>query len=341
MKKEAHGPRIVLAGSVGSSRRILAGLIRHRANLSGVLGLSQGKSSNVSDYSRLDDLAAEAGVPFQEFDDINDHQTRKVIHKWAPDLLFVVGLSQLVKEDLLNIPGIACVGFHPTRLPEGRGRAPVAWMALENRSGAATFFKMNAEADAGPILAQENFIVTPGDYAADVIRKMEEAIDRALDDWLPRLISGEWQPRAQDESAATFYGRRLPGDGLIDWRQPSADILALIRATSQPHPGAYTYASGRKLIIWKGEREENIPYHGVVGRILMIDGEKGPLVKTGDGLIWLSEVEFTSDEGESLELKVGMKLGVAVEDEITRLKQTIQHLEERLVRLEGERKGRQ
>jgi methionyl-tRNA formyltransferase len=340
MKKDARGPRIVLAGSVGSSRRILAGLIRHKANLAGVLGLHNSKSSNVSDYSRLDDLARGAGVPYQDFEDINDHQIRKVIQKWAPDLLFVVGLSQLVKEDLLKIPGMGCVGFHPTRLPEGRGRAPVAWMALENRSGAATFFKMNADADSGPILAQENFNVSQGDYAADIIRKMEEAIDRALDDWLPRLINGEWQPRPQDDSTATFYGRRLPADGLIDWRQTSEEILALIRATSHPHPGAYTYASGTKLIVWKGECEKRIPYRGVVGRILMVDKEKGPLVKTGDGLIWLSDFEFSSDEGESLELKVGMKLGIAAEDEIVRLKQTILNLEERLSRLEGERKAK-
>jgi len=340
MDKRIERPRVVLAGSVSSTRQTLAALIRHRANLVGVLGLSLEKSANVSGYTRLDDLAEGAGIPYHEFDNINAGETIAIIQKWTPDVLFVVGLSQLVRPDLLAVPRLGCVGFHPTRLPEGRGRAPVAWLALENRSGAATFFMMDEGADSGPILVQEPFDITKQDYASGVIQKIENAIDRALDRWLPRLMAGEWQPVPQDDAQATYYGRRSPGDGLIDWNRPAEDILALVRATSRPHPGAYTYVGGSRLIVWRAALEKTIPYRGVIGRILVTDEEKGCLVQTGEGLLWLDQVEFAPGAGNPPELRVGIKLGYVVEDEIAKLTQTIQTLEQRLSRLESERNGK-
>lgn len=328
-------PRIVLAGSVTSSRRTLQGLLRHQANVVGVLGLSHKAARNVSGYARLDDLAVSANIPYLDFDNINDPAVVTSVRAWQPDLLFVVGLSQLVKNDLLTIPTLGCIGFHPTWLPEGRGRAPLAWLVLDGRPGAATFFLMEQGVDSGPILVQEPIYITDRDYAADVVKKQEIAIDAALDRWLPKLIAGEWLPQPQDESLASYNGRRAPADGRIDWRLPAKQIHALIRAASHPYPGAYTYLKDRKLIIWRSSLETQLAYRGVVGRILHYDTENGWLVQTGDGLLWLHEVEFASDEelDPKTQLRVGLRLGYAIEDEIHALRQRMAHLEEIIAKL--------
>jgi len=336
------GPRIVLAGSVGSSRRTLQGLLRHRANVVGVLGLSLEAAQNVSGYTRLDDLARSAHVPYVDFEKINAPEIIAAVRAWQPDLLFVVGLSQLVGNELLSVPTRGCVGFHPTWLPEGRGRAPIAWVVLDSRPAAATFFLMEQGVDSGPILAQEPVYVSSRDYAADVIDKLENAIDAALDRWLPRLIAGEWNPSPQNESFASYNGRRTPEDGLIDWRLSAEQIHSLIRATSRPHPGAYTYSKDHKLIIWRSSLEPKLAYRGVIGRIVYRDSRYGWLVQTGDGLIWLKEVEFadTMDRDPETWLRVGMRLGYGVEDEIYRLKHKLARLEEMVTRLCPERTER-
>lgn len=331
-----NNPRVVLAGSVSTTRRTLQGMLRHQINLAGILGLSAERSANVSGYARLDDLAAEAGVPYLDFENINAPEIVSAIRTWQPDLLFVVGLSQLVRDELLSVPRLACVGFHPTRLPEGRGRAPVAWLAYEARDGAATFFVLEPAADSGAILAQALFEVSEQDDAASVTRKMETAIDRALDDWLPHLVRGVWNPVPQDDAQATFYGRRAPADGLIPWELPASEIRALVRAATRPHPGAYTYARHHKLRVWRVEAETGLAYRGVVGRILAEDANKGFLVQTGDGLLWLSDVSFENPAADEIApLRVGMKLGYTPQDEIFRLRQRIAALEERLAILEA------
>jgi methionyl-tRNA formyltransferase len=331
-KPTATGPAIVLAGSVGSSLRTLKALLRNHMRVVGVLGLSPAKNANVSGYARLDDVARNAGIPYAEFEDINRPETVARIRKWAPDVLFVVGLSQMVKPDLLAVPRLGCVGYHPTRLPEGRGRAPLAWLTLQGRSGASTFYQMDAGADSGPLLAQEPFAVRGSDYAADVVRKLEDAIDVALDRWLPRLRVGEWNPKPQNHARATYYGKRAPEDGVIHWSQPARKILALVRASSRPHPGAYTTLGDRKLTIWRAEIETKLRYTGVTGRILVIDEKRGALVQTGNGLLWLVETEWEAPaKGEkSVALKVGLKLGCDPAEEIRLLRKRIAELEGKL-----------
>ncbi len=298
---------VVLAGSVSFSRVTLEALIRHRAEIAGVLGLDAAAATNVSDYAALDDLAGMAGIPYASFTRINAPDAVAKIRAWAPDVLFVVGLSQLVSDEIMAIPSRGCIGFHPTPLPRGRGRAPVAWLTWDGTPGAATFFVLEKEADAGAIFVQEPFDVAPGAYAGEVIDATRAAIVRALDRWLPALLAGEWNPTPQDESRATFWGKRAPEDGLIDWREPAAEIARLVRTASRPYPGAYTWFRDAKLIVWRASVAD-LPYRGVVGRVQHAFPDGSLLVQTGEGLLRIEEMELAEIEGPR-SVWVGQKLG--------------------------------
>lgn len=325
--------RIVVAGAVSTTRLTLEALIRHKADVVGALQLRAASEHTVTGFDPLDAIAEPAGLPCVTFRNINDADIVQQVRDWQPDLMFVVGLSQLVRDEMMSIPRLGSVGFHPTFLPAGRGRAPLAWLTLDGGAGAATFFLIDDGVDSGPIFVQEPFEVTQEDYASDVAEKLEAATVRALDRWLPELLSGVWDPKPQDEILATYHGRRGPDDGLIDWQCPADEIHALIRATSAPHPGAYTWAKDRKLIVWRAELENHLPWRGATGRVLLLDEERGALIQTGDGLIWLTEVQW-ADESEPTSvnkvLRVGQKLGYVVQDEVADLKQRLAALEQRL-----------
>ncbi|HYI11726.1 MAG TPA: methionyl-tRNA formyltransferase [Thermoanaerobaculia bacterium] len=318
--------KIVLAGSVSFSRHTLERLLAHGANVAGVLGLDPSASNGVSDYSNLEEVAAAANVPYRSYVKINAPEIVEQVRAWAPDLMFVVGLSQLVHDDIMNIPPMGSIGFHPTRLPEGRGRAPVAWLTWDAKPGAATFFVLEKEADAGAIFVQEPYDVPHGSYAEDVIAAVRAAIDRGLDRWLPKLLAGEWNPVPQDEALASFWGKRAAEDGWIDWMKPADEIARLVRTASHPYPGAYTYLRGRKLMIWRA-RVVDLPFRGVPGRVLHTDSE-GFLVQTGDGVLKVEQHELTGDAPGRV--AVGMRLGFVVEDEIAKLRERLAVIEEKL-----------
>lgn len=325
--------RIVVAGAVSSTRLTLEALIRHGAGVVGVLQLDPERAHTVTGFELLDPIAGPAGIACATFRNINDQPIVDQAREWQPDLMFVVGLSQLVREEMLAIPKLGCVGFHPTFLPAGRGRAPLAWLTLDNGPGAASFFLIDEGMDSGPIFEQEPFQVTPDDYASDVSRRMETAIVTALDRWLPRLLGGEWDPKSQDEFLATYNCKRGPDDGLIEWHRPAVEIHALIRAASTPHPGAYCWHKDRRLIVWRAELETRLPWRGVAGRVLQIDADRGALVQTGDGLLWLTSLQF-ADEPAAIApadaVRVGQKLCLTVQDELAALRRRVSELEQLL-----------
>lgn len=311
--------KVLVIGAVNSTKHTLYQLNKYGFDIVGVLGHEPINKNLVSGWVNLKDHSRRLALNYKGFKKINESENIKWAIDKKPDLIFAIGFSQLMSQEWLEVPSIGCIGFHPTVLPKGRGRAPLAWIILEKSMGSATFFLMGNGTDDGPIFIQKLFQVEENDDAKMVENKIETAIVAGLDEWLPRLKKGLWEPIPQDENAASWYGKRSMEDGIINWQNSAYFINRLIKASSMPHPGAYTYFKDCKLIIWKGELEENIDIKGVVGRILLIDKVKGYLVQCGDGLLWINNLESE----RTMNLSIGEKLGYNIEDEIYRIKKKL------------------
>lgn len=322
MKNLLKNPKIALAGSVNSSRLTLQKLIEHNLNICRVLGLDPQFSDHVSGFVDLKPVAELANIPFSYFKKINDPVIAEKLREDKPDFLFVIGFSQMIKKELLNIPKYGCIGFHPTKLPKGRGRGAVAWLILGKAPGAATFFVIDKGMDSGAIIAQQEFSVDDEDYAQDVIDKILIAASYALDDMLPKLKNGQLSFHYQDHSKATYLGKRNPKDGNLDWNKPATELYRLIRAVSSPLPGAYSYYNGQKFTINKASIEYKLSIVGVPGRVLKKDQEKGVLIQTGQGLLWLEKVQGISLD----EIKIGRDLGLDFENEFLKLIEEVKNL---------------
>ena len=118
---------VALIGSVSSSYTALDALIRAGVEITAVLGADDSQATDICDYRSLREPARRAGLAFQSFVKVTDPQVEPFLRAHRPDLLWVIGLSQLVPACLIEIARHGGVGFHPTMLPRGRGRAPVAW----------------------------------------------------------------------------------------------------------------------------------------------------------------------------------------------------------------------
>lgn len=310
--------KVLVIGAVSSTAQIIKKLVEHGLTVVGVLGHVPKNTEKVSGWSDLAALSSSLKIEYKSFTKINDEENLLWAQVRKPDIIFAVGFSQLIDEKWFSVSGLGCIGFHPTKLPLGRGRAPLAWITLEESYGSATFFLMGKGADDGPIFVQSIFKVEEEEDAGIVEKKILLHIDKALDEWLPELKQGHWNPTPQCNHLASYYGIRKEGDGHINWNNKAYYINRLIKATSTPHPGAYTYFKDLKMNVWKCRIETEIPFKGVIGRVLLkaVNGEL--LIQTGDGLIWLEEYSFS--EISDVTINVGDKLGYNVEDEIYILK---------------------
>lgn len=289
--------KTVFIGSVISSRIALETMIEQGVKIDLVCSLDEDAAVNVSDYYPVHVIAERFRIPCIKFKKINSDDVRKRIREAEPDFIFVIGLSQMIAADILNLAGEYAIGFHPTPLPRYRGRAALPWMILlGEKELKVTFMKLDQGMDSGDIICQYPYEIGEHDYVADVYDKACRAMRLGLIQCLPDIYGGSADFLPQDEGEATYLLIRRPEDGRIEWKQSAADIARLVRAASRPYPGAFTSYHGEKLILWRARAIENRKHIGLPGQIAWIrdDGEVG--VVTMEGILLIEEYEHTGKQ---------------------------------------------
>lgn len=287
----------VLIGSVGSSKILLEEMIKAKFPVDMVYSLDEKYSENVSGYEPIHELAEANQIPYRKFRKINDEEHVKEIKNINPDYIFVIGLSQLVSKEIINAAGNGTIGFHPTPLPKHRGRAAMVWQILLGvKETKCSLFFIDEGMDSGDIIGQEEYIIDDTDYAMDVSLKCRRSFKLLIKRVLPHLLEGSIEFVKQNEEDATYLLKRSPGDGLINWNEPAEKIQRLIRAVSQPYPGAFSYYDGQhKFIFWKADYMENKKYIGLPGQIARKTDEYIDVICI-DGLLRVYEYEKFDDE---------------------------------------------
>ena len=281
--------RILFIGAVELSARALCELIAMRADVVGVCTLSE--SSFNSDHVDLSPIAEEAGIPVRISPDINGEETLNWIHERDPEVIFCFGWSRLIRSPLLKLPRRGVVGFHPSALPQNRGRHPLIWaLVLGLEETASTFFFMDEGADSGDLLSQRKVSIKPTDDAGSLYARITEVALDQIREFVPLLESGQHQPQPQDHSKANVWRKRGAADGRIDWRMAAETIHNLVRGLTRPYIGAHFNYGDQPVKVWRTEIEPDAPGNLEPGKIVAA-GEEGILVKAGIGAIRLLEYE--------------------------------------------------
>ncbi len=249
-------------------------------------------------------LAKKYGIPVYTPDSVNMPAWVEQIRSWEPELIFSFYYRNMITEEILNIPRLGAFNMHGSLLPKYRGRVPINWAVLhgEKETG-VTLHYMVKQADAGDIVDQEPVPIGREDTARDVFDKCVTAARLVLERQLDALTEGTASRRKQDEAQATYFGGRKPEDGRIDWTLDAEKIYNLVRAVTQPYPGAFTDVDGKRLFIWWAKPTTGS--EGRPGQVVSID----PLIiATGSGNLELVNYEW-EDEEEMPELKQGQLLG--------------------------------
>ncbi|AZE78612.1 bifunctional UDP-4-amino-4-deoxy-L-arabinose formyltransferase/UDP-glucuronic acid oxidase ArnA [Pseudomonas synxantha] len=205
-------------------------------------------------YGSVAQLCARNGIPVHAPEDANHPLWIERIAKLNPEYIFSFYYRNLLSEALLATARKGAFNLHGSLLPKYRGRAPANWVLVngETETG-VTLHRMVKRADAGAILAQQKVSIDRTDTGLSLHAKLRDAAATLLRDALPQLAQGKLAETAQDESQATYFGRRTAADGKLDWKQPAETLFNLVRAVTQPYPGAFCAVGEHKLIVWQAE----------------------------------------------------------------------------------------
>ena len=284
-------------------RDCLAAAADAGAEVAAVVTLPGPIDPNRSGQCSFDEIASQLGARLIETADVNAPDTIAAIREADPDLIFVVGWSQLVMDEFIGLPRHGVFGMHPTLLPRHRGRAAIPWAILSGlaKTGVTLFQIADGTADSGPIIGQVELPIAPDETATTLYEKVTAAHLELVRECVPKLLDGTAERTPQDTRRASAWPKRTPADGIIDWETRAPYLYDWVRAQTRPYPGAFTYLGDEKLVVWRArpvELDEDAPAGTVVAR----DGEEA-VVACGEGGLVLEEVEGAA------EVPVGARLG--------------------------------
>jgi methionyl-tRNA formyltransferase len=236
--------------------------------------------------------ARERNVPVYTPASVNTPEWIERLAALKPDLILSVYYRNMISTKVLALAPLGAFNMHGSLLPRFRGRAPINWAILhgEPRIG-MTLHRMVKAPDAGDIVDQEGVDLDPRDTAEQAFRKVMPCARKVLARQIDALLAGKAHETPQDESKASYFGGRKPEDGRIDWSQSSLRIFNLIRAVTDPYPGAFTDHDGARLMVWWAEPDSPAcrRLRGRPGEVLSLS----PLViATGDGSLELTRTEW-------------------------------------------------
>jgi methionyl-tRNA formyltransferase len=167
-----------------------------------------------------------------------------------PDFVFSFYYRHMLDRAWLALPRLGALNMHGSLLPKYRGRAPVHWAIIhgETATGASLHYMLE-KPDAGALVDQQSVAILPNDNALEVSMKVAGAAEQVLRRSLPKLIAGTADARPLDLKQGSYFGRRRPDDGRIDWRLPAVTVHDLVRAVAPPFPGAFTEVKGVKIAL--------------------------------------------------------------------------------------------
>ncbi|EJM60247.1 bifunctional UDP-4-amino-4-deoxy-L-arabinose formyltransferase/UDP-glucuronic acid oxidase ArnA [Pseudomonas sp. GM48] len=257
-------------------------------------------------YGSVAQLCARHGIAVHAPEDANHPLWIERIAKLDPDYIFSFYYRNLLSEPLLATARKGAFNLHGSLLPRYRGRAPANWVLVngETETG-VTLHRMVKRADAGAIVAQQKVAIERSDTALSLHGKLRAAASDLLRDTLPALLQGKVSETAQDESKATVFGRRTPADGKLVWAKPAEELFNLVRAVTQPYPGAFCAVGEHKLIVWSAEVAKG--NEGLApGRVISVDplriacGEDSLIINAGqrnDNGLYLSGPQLANELG--------------------------------------------
>jgi methionyl-tRNA formyltransferase len=309
--------KIAILGSKGTTLDLIAGL--HGAGawqIGAVITLNAATAArNQVAFFRGADIAAYCGaarIPCYEARSygLSDPVDQAFFASERFELLCVLGWERLIPAAVLQTLGRFACGMHGSAfgLPRGRGRSPMNWSIITGQNRFITsLFRYTPGMDDGDVLGSRVFEINVHDTIETLHQKNRVAMLQVLAECLPRIAAGEIVLTPQPDGAPSYYPKRIPDDGLIDWSASTRAIHRLIRAVAPPYPGAFAHLDGRRLGLLAAQPFDAGLFASNIAAGTIVDvsvAAKRFVVKTVDGSLLVIEFDGIAAD----DLRVGMRL---------------------------------
>lgn len=272
--------RIVLFGQAAFGKDVFEAL---RAAGEEIVGVSTPRPGTRPDP--LFEAASIAGVTVIETPALRQDAPFEQLVALKPDLLVFALVTDIVRKRVLDAATHGAIQFHPSLLPQHRGRTPMNWTIISGveRTG-LTIFWVDEGIDTGPILLQRELDVAPTDSVGTLYfdRLAPLGVEAVVE--ATRLVREGTAPRVpQNTALATYEPPCGPEHARIDWMNHSRVVANLIRGCD-PQPGALASLGGEPVRLFEAELRTGAPDE-LPGTVMSIVDGRAEIAAIGGTII--------------------------------------------------------
>jgi methionyl-tRNA formyltransferase len=279
----------------------------------------------------LERTASFHGIPVLQPSRVNDPQWMAAVRTAQPELGISIAYNQIFRPAAFGFLPFGLINFHAGKLPFYRGRNVINWAILngEKEIGLTSHF-IDDGIDTGGIIHQKTFPIGWTDGYGDVLCRIVSAFPSFVRETLAMLESGRYENKPQNKEQGTYFPGRGPDDEWLDWNDSSVQLHNKVRAITRPGPGAKTLIGETEVRIWRAYFDTNWANYLATPGVVVGRSEGGVLVKTGDSVLLIQEIQVSGSPPEVPEWRLGTRLGVDLRCMLTALRTRFKKDEERL-----------
>jgi methionyl-tRNA formyltransferase len=251
------------------------------------------------------------GVPLERRDDVNAADLVARLAALPVDLLLVAGCARVLGPQLLAAPRLGALNFHPSRLPDYRGREPLFWALLRGEASVAiTVHHLTDEVDGGPVLLQRDVAVPARATSASLAALVDASGAALVPEILALAAAGPLPPGHRASTRGSHVPPLRPEHGLLDFTRGADELDRLVRA-AHGEIAAYCFHGGYRLVVLEGEPAASAPI-APPGRVVSI-GDGALTVAAGRGAYAIRRFLFLDrvHDGPALAAVLGLAPGAA------------------------------
>jgi len=166
-------------------------------------------------FYSIEGVAKHYGIKMYHSSDVNSGRFIEHISKINPDIIVSVGVTQILKKRLLDIPKRGSINVHSSLLPRYRGAFPGFWILLngEKKTGVSVHY-MNEKIDGGDIIEQLPFDINDDETFHSLYLKNARYGGKAVVSALKKISEDKVEIIRNDTCEAAYYSIPKRQDGI-------------------------------------------------------------------------------------------------------------------------------
>ena len=139
------------------------------------------------------------------------------------------------------------------------------------------------------IILQKKIKIESNDTGGNLLSKFQREYFDLIKQVLDSIKEKKLKLIVQKNDEATYFAKRTPADGIINWDWQKERIRNWVRAQSIPYPGAFTHCNDIKIIIDEIIFSD-LGYNSEQENGTVLSNKNGIIVKCQNGAVFLKNV---------------------------------------------------